>query len=302
VRDVALALEPLGGTLVASLARPEPTDASVRAYWLGQAGFVLAHGRTRVVVDPYLSDFLAKKYAGKELPHRRMAPPPIRAAELAGIDLVLCSHRHSDHMDPETLPALAAANRSAAIVWPRAERAHALAIGVPTDQLRTLDAGEELEVSGVVVRAIASAHEELTSRRRGALRLPRLCGAARGPHVVSLRRLRPVPGPRRARPAARRRRRAPAGERTRRLSREPRRARELHGPRAMDLCAAAGDRDPRRPPPWNVRVQHGGPGRGRARPGARLRGAALGVLARLDVALRFSRVDRARGDGPERLG
>ena len=33
-------------------------------YWLGQAGFVLDIGAHRLLIDPYLSDSLAAKYAG----------------------------------------------------------------------------------------------------------------------------------------------------------------------------------------------------------------------------------------------
>lgn len=165
--EVDLALEPLGGALAGALGKPDPGDGAVRAYWLGQAGFVLAHGGDRVVIDPYLSDYLARKYAGKELAHRRMAPAPIAPAELTGVSLILCTHRHSDHMDPETLPALAAANPGARMVVPLAERARALAMGLPERQLQPLDAGEQLDAGGVMVEAIPSAHEELTTDAEG---------------------------------------------------------------------------------------------------------------------------------------
>ena len=165
--EVDVALEPLGGTLAAALARPPPRDGAVRAYWLGQAGFVLVHGGDRIVIDPYLSDHLAKKYAGKEFAHRRMVPAPIAPAELTGVSLVLCTHRHSDHMDPETLPALVAASPRARVVAPLAERARALALGVPEARLHPLDAGQRLESAGVTVEAIPSAHEELTTDSEG---------------------------------------------------------------------------------------------------------------------------------------
>jgi L-ascorbate metabolism protein UlaG (beta-lactamase superfamily) len=167
MREVDLAVEPLRGALAVALGDAPRGDGSVRAYWLGQAGFVLAHGEDRVVIDPYLSDHLARKYAGQELAHRRMAPAPIAPAELTRVSLVLCTHRHSDHMDPETLPALAAANPGAGVVVPLAERGRALAMGVPARQLRPLDAGERLDAGGVSVEAIPSAHEDLTTDAEG---------------------------------------------------------------------------------------------------------------------------------------
>ena len=165
--EVDVAPEPLRGPLAGELARPDPGDGAVRVYWLGQAGFVLAHGSTRVVIAPYLSDHLARKYAGKEFPHRRMAPAPIAPAELLGVSLILCTHRHSDHMDPETLPLLAGANPEARVVVPAAERARALALGVPERQIDAIDAGQRLLAGGVNVEAVPSAHEQLTQDAEG---------------------------------------------------------------------------------------------------------------------------------------
>jgi len=56
------------------------------------------------LIDPYLSDFLAEKYQGAEFPHLRMMQAPIEPSRLADLDWVFCTHRHSDHMDPGTLP------------------------------------------------------------------------------------------------------------------------------------------------------------------------------------------------------
>ena len=39
-----------------------------------------------------------------------MTRAPVRGAELETVDLILASHKHSDHLDPETLPDLMAAS------------------------------------------------------------------------------------------------------------------------------------------------------------------------------------------------
>src|SRR4051794_26795821 len=85
-----------------------PRNASVSLYWLGQAGFVINCGDRRIVIDPYLSDTLAAKYAATAFPHQRMMPAPVLQEELGQVDLVLVTHQHTDHMDGETLKALAA--------------------------------------------------------------------------------------------------------------------------------------------------------------------------------------------------
>jgi L-ascorbate metabolism protein UlaG (beta-lactamase superfamily) len=47
-------------------------------------------------------------------------PAPILPGELRGMSAVLCTHRHSDHMDPEGLPMIAAGNPGCAVARPRA--------------------------------------------------------------------------------------------------------------------------------------------------------------------------------------
>ena len=69
-----------------------PADA-VGIWWLGQAGFALRYGQFSLLIDPYLSDSLARKYAGTELPHTRMMSAPISPAEFDGIDAVLTTMR-----------------------------------------------------------------------------------------------------------------------------------------------------------------------------------------------------------------
>ena len=59
------------------------------------------------MIDPYLSDTLAAKYAKTPYSHRRLSSPPATPDELGAVDLVLCTHHHTDHMDPGTLAPLA---------------------------------------------------------------------------------------------------------------------------------------------------------------------------------------------------
>ena len=132
--------------------------------WLGQAGFALRIGAAVILVDPYLSDHLAVKYHGTRFPHTRMMAPPIAPDAFPRVDLVLCTHRHSDHMDPGTLPMLAARHPDCGFVVPAAERAHAEALGLDPARLIPVDAGQAvrpLPGLGLLLRPIASAHERL---------------------------------------------------------------------------------------------------------------------------------------------
>lgn len=137
--------------------------------WLGQAGFLIAQAGLRIVIDAYLSDSLAVKYAGTRFPHRRMMAPPVAPSDLTGIDWLLCTHGHTDHMDPGTIAPLLAANPQAKVLAPRAETARALERGVPKERLVLIDAGETQDLGGVKVTAVPAAHEELRRTEDGYL-------------------------------------------------------------------------------------------------------------------------------------
>ena len=132
-------------------------------YWLGQAGFVLEFGDKRILIDPYLSDSLARKYRGTRYGHVRMMASPIAPEHLTRLDLALCTHRHTDHMDPDTLRPLAATFRGLRFVVPRASLNEAgKRCGVDADRLIGVNAGDDIEpLPGLRIRPIASAHEAL---------------------------------------------------------------------------------------------------------------------------------------------
>ena len=148
-----------------------PPDRAVDLGWLGQAGFLVQAASQSILIDPYLSDSLAKKYRGREFPHQRLMPAPIALDELGGIgpiDAVLCTHRHSDHMDPETLSAIAASHPRCRFVVPAAETDRALAIGLSADRILPMDAGDTVSLGdSVTVTAIPAAHESLEQDAAG---------------------------------------------------------------------------------------------------------------------------------------
>ena len=137
-------------------------------WWLGQAGFLIRSGNKRVVIDPYLSNSLAKKYSGTRFPHRRMAPPPVEPQNLFPVDYVFVTHGHTDHMDPESLRPIAAANPNCTFVVPSAEKAKAADRGVPEGRLASIDANDRMRLdAGLSLIAIPAAHEDLKRDAQG---------------------------------------------------------------------------------------------------------------------------------------
>jgi L-ascorbate metabolism protein UlaG (beta-lactamase superfamily) len=157
---------PFAGPLAARLTAP---GVGSSLYWLGQAGFLIRGGGLTLIIDPYLSDSLAEKYRGTTLPHRRMMPAPIDIGDLPPVDLILCSHAHTDHMDPGTLRPLLARHPSARILCPRAKRQEASARGdVPFARIVDIEAGETCApLPGLEVAAARAAHEDLARDEAG---------------------------------------------------------------------------------------------------------------------------------------
>ena len=171
---------PYEGALADTLAAP-PTEG-LHFFWLGQAGFVIDIAGRRVVIDPYLSDSLAEKYRGTPRPHVRMMPPPIAPGAIKYVNLVCCTHAHTDHMDSGTLPALLAANPGARLLAPRATRQQALErSGCGETRLVLIDAGESHNVgNGLSISATRAAHETLETDTEGQHRFLGYCIRADG--------------------------------------------------------------------------------------------------------------------------
>jgi L-ascorbate metabolism protein UlaG (beta-lactamase superfamily) len=136
----------------------------VHLWWLGQSGFLVRHRGRSLLLDPYLSDSLTRKYAGTERPHVRLTARVVAPDRLGAVDLVTATHGHTDHLDPDTLRPVLTAGPEAVLVCPESIRPLAVErAGVGGVRVRGLDVGESVEVGGVRVTAVPAAHER---RRR----------------------------------------------------------------------------------------------------------------------------------------
>lgn len=141
--------------LAAAIAAARVPEVGVRLWSLGQAGFLLRSARHTVVVDPWLSDWLERVEARRDV---RARPAPMAPEDLTGIDVVLITHAHSDHLDPGTVPVLAERNPEARWVAPAPVVPQLTALGVPGAQVAGALADVRLDVAGVGVEPVAAAH------------------------------------------------------------------------------------------------------------------------------------------------
>jgi L-ascorbate metabolism protein UlaG (beta-lactamase superfamily) len=135
---------------------------SFHLWWLGQSGFLLQWQGKHVLIDPYLSDSLTKKYASTEIPHIRMTELVADPARLNFIDMVTSSHNHTDHLDAETLIPLIKANPNLKLIIPEANRnfvAERLSIAatIPIG----LNDSKSVNEKGFIFNGVPAAHENI---------------------------------------------------------------------------------------------------------------------------------------------
>ena len=127
------------------------------AFWgLGQVGVAIKGPEGVLYVDPYLTD---SDGAGGSL--ERTYPPPVAPAEVTNASVVLLTHDHIDHTDPDTLLPMAEASSGVRFIAPTTSRNTLVEAGLDPGGITVPEVGEPLEVGGARVTAIPSAHTEL---------------------------------------------------------------------------------------------------------------------------------------------
>ncbi len=132
--------------------------SAVALWWFGQHSFVLKGQDRALAFDLYLSD-----YPGNA---PRLYPPLARPEEMTGLDIVFCTHEHSDHLDPWTLGPVAAASPQAVFVLP--ESCVPLVKGLlPAERVVGSRADVPLNINGVEIYPIPASHDTLEGAERG---------------------------------------------------------------------------------------------------------------------------------------
>lgn len=137
-------------------------------WWLGQSGFLIRWRDRFLLLDPYLSDSLTKKYAATDKPHTRMTEQVVRPESLSFVHVVTSSHNHTDHLDAESINPILAANPNLGLIIPEANREFVCnrlrcAIELPIG----LDAGQSTTLHGFQFHAVPAAHEQIDRDESG---------------------------------------------------------------------------------------------------------------------------------------
>ncbi|HLG38534.1 MAG TPA: MBL fold metallo-hydrolase, partial [Chitinophagaceae bacterium] len=137
-------------------------------WWLGQSGFLLQWKGKRVLIDPYLSDSLTKKYATTDKPHIRMSERVMDPELLKDIMIVSSSHNHTDHLDAETLIPVFKNNPGIKFIIPEANRDFvAERIKCKKEFPLGLNDGKSVEIGEFTFHGIPAKHNEIDRDETG---------------------------------------------------------------------------------------------------------------------------------------
>jgi L-ascorbate metabolism protein UlaG (beta-lactamase superfamily) len=156
-----------GADLLRQIDNTQPSPGTVAIWWLGQSGYALKSDSALVYVDLYLSEHLTTKYAATDKPHIRMTAAPLRGNAITNAGYVFASHKHSDHLDPGTLPDLFRASPGARLILPASLVEHAAGLGLDGDRLIPTRGDETLTFEGFSVQVFPSAHPALDYTEAG---------------------------------------------------------------------------------------------------------------------------------------
>ncbi len=137
-------------------------------WWLGQSGYLLLWKGTRILLDPYLSDSLTKKYANTDKPHIRISERVVDPKMLTNISIVTSSHNHTDHLDGETLIPLIKNNPGIVFIIPEANRDFVTErVQMPKGFPIGLTDGKTISVGDFLFHGIPAKHNEIERDAEG---------------------------------------------------------------------------------------------------------------------------------------
>jgi L-ascorbate 6-phosphate lactonase len=133
---------------------------NLRIWWIGQEGFVFKSSTQIIYIDPYLSTYAERITKGKPNEHMRIRPAPMKPEDVTHADIVLCTHDHADHIDPESIPIIAVQSPHARFVVPESAHQAMRSFGIGDERIHGTKGDDELHLNNIHVNAIPAKHEQ----------------------------------------------------------------------------------------------------------------------------------------------
>lgn len=138
------------------LAAPAPRSSAdpLSVTWLGHATALVEIDGYRLLTDPVWSQRCSPS---KTVGPQRLHPPPLPLEALPALDAIVISHDHYDHLDMDTVRALARSQR-ALFVAPLGVGAHLREWGIPAARIRELDWHAETRIDDLTLTCQPARH------------------------------------------------------------------------------------------------------------------------------------------------
>lgn len=140
------------------------SEKNILINWIGQAGFIFkTNTGTIICIDPYLSNS-AEKYDSTDpewvfgRANRRMWFNGFKLENFHP-DMVVCSHDHVDHTDPETLPLIYCFSE-ANFYGPKTVCNHMEKMNIDVKRINVLELNEKYNLDGVCLKPVYANHTE----------------------------------------------------------------------------------------------------------------------------------------------
>jgi L-ascorbate metabolism protein UlaG (beta-lactamase superfamily) len=126
----------------------------MKVMWLGQSCFLFSFRKTRLLIDPFLSDIVEQKQGIK-----RLMSPPLSIQELKP-DYIFITHDHVDHFDPIALPEIHHTFPKAVIAGPESVMKHAADLSFDPSKLAAIPRGSSKNFPGFRIAATTAYHSD----------------------------------------------------------------------------------------------------------------------------------------------
>lgn len=123
---------------------------------LGQVGYIVDINNVRLVIDPYLSNYVEHKYGTQ---FKSLIKNPILPDSIVNVDYILITHEHEDHCDPITLEKIFGANQDVKVICPL--ECNEIIKKIPFIEIQNPKIQERIQIKDISIKAVPAAHPEL---------------------------------------------------------------------------------------------------------------------------------------------
>lgn len=121
--------------------------------WLTQGSFLFESNGKRLLIDPYMSDFLETRGV------KRMVKFPLPLGELKP-DIMICTHDHLDHLDPESVVKIAEEYPDCIFAGPERAFNHFVELGISDNRRKLFQIGQSRILAGFDIMPVFAKHSD----------------------------------------------------------------------------------------------------------------------------------------------